>query len=95
MRCGNKKLGARPRLALREGIAFGPGKTTCCKVSAIPDRLRLPVGAWARAMPDPPPKSALLLIQQARHRVAEGLIVLAKSVLGGLHHEYSLAAAVA
>ena len=26
MRYGNKKLGARLRLALREGIAFGPGK---------------------------------------------------------------------
>ena len=28
--------------------------------------------------------------QQSRHRIREGLVVLAKSVLGGLHHEYSL-----
>jgi hypothetical protein len=27
-------------------------------------------------------------------RIGEGLVVLARSVLGGLHHEYSLAPAV-
>jgi hypothetical protein len=33
--------------------------------------------------------------QQSRHRLREGLVVLARSVLGGLRHEYSLAPAVA
>jgi putative transposase len=51
--------------------------------------------ALGASVPDPPPKSAVLLTQQARHRVAEGLVVLTKSVLGGLHHEYSLGPAVA
>jgi transposase InsO family protein len=55
-------------------------------------RPHMALGAGA---PDPPPKSAVLLTQQSRHRIAEGLAVLAKSVLGGLHHEYSLAPAVA
>jgi hypothetical protein len=46
-------------------------------------------------VPDPPSKPAALQSQQSRHRIREGLVVLAKSVLGGLHHEYSLAPAVA
>jgi putative transposase len=41
-------------------------------------------------VPDPPPKSVVYQIPQTRHRISEGLVVLAKSVLGGLHHEYSL-----
>jgi transposase InsO family protein len=51
--------------------------------------------ALGAGVPDPPPKSALLLSRQSRHWIAEGLVVLSKSVLGGLHHEYSLAPAVA
>ena len=46
-------------------------------------------------VPDPPSISAAFQTQQSRHRIGEGLVVLAKSVLGGLHHEYSLAPAVA
>jgi putative transposase len=46
-------------------------------------------------VPDPPPETAVPLAHQSRHRIPEGLAVLAKSVLGGLHHEYSLAPAVA
>ncbi len=51
--------------------------------------------ALGAGIPDPPPKSAALLTQQSRHRIAEDLVVLARSVLGGLHHEYSFAPAVA
>jgi hypothetical protein len=51
--------------------------------------------ALGAGVPDPPPKSAALVTQQSRHRMAEDLVVLAKPVLGGLHHEYSLAPAVA
>ena len=51
--------------------------------------------ALGPGVPDPPPKSGAFLTQQSRHRVREGLVVLAKSVLGGLHHEYSLARAIA
>jgi hypothetical protein len=32
---------------------------------------------------------------KSRHRLGEGVVVLAKSVLGGLHHEYSMAPSVA
>ena len=46
-------------------------------------------------VPDPPSTSAAFQSQQSRHRIREGLVVLAKSVLGGLHHEYSFAPAVA
>jgi hypothetical protein len=42
----------------------------------------------------PPAKAGAFQTQQSRHRIGEGLVVLAKSVLGGLHHEYSLARAI-
>jgi putative transposase len=44
---------------------------------------------------DPPRKAAALPTRQTPNRVREGLVVLAKSVLGGLHHEYSVAPAIA
>ena len=50
--------------------------------------------ALGPGVPDPPRRSAVLGSQQSRHRIGEGLVVLAKSVLGGLHHEYSLAPVV-
>ena len=50
--------------------------------------------ALGPGVPDPPRKSAVLWPQQSRHRIGEGLVVLARSVLGGLHHEYSLAPVV-
>jgi transposase InsO family protein len=46
--------------------------------------------ALAPGVPAPPP-TVVSEIPQPRHRIGEGLVVLAKSVLGGLHHEYSLA----
>ncbi|MET0164580.1 MAG: integrase core domain-containing protein [Vicinamibacterales bacterium] len=42
-------------------------------------------------VPDPPSKSAMLPPQLSRYRIRERLVVLSKSVLGGLHHEYSFA----
>jgi transposase InsO family protein len=50
--------------------------------------------ALGPGVPDPPPKPVVPQIAQTRHRIGEGLVVLVKSVLGGLHHEYSLAPAV-
>jgi len=46
-------------------------------------------------VPDPPAKDVPFQTQPSRHRIREGFVVLAKSVLGGVHHEYSLAPAVA
>ena len=40
-------------------------------------------------VPDPPPKTAVFHTQQSRRWIAEGLVVLSKSVLDGLHHEHS------
>jgi putative transposase len=40
-------------------------------------------------VPDPPPDAVPK--SESRHRLAAGALVLAKSILGGLHHEYSLA----
>jgi transposase InsO family protein len=51
--------------------------------------------ALGAGVPDPPPKCAVLLTQQFRHRIVDRFVVLEKSVSGGLHHEYSLAPAVA
>src|SRR6266851_1862245 len=42
-------------------------------------------------VPDPPPGAAVVQKSESRHRLAAGALVLAKSVLGGLHHEYSIA----
>jgi len=44
-------------------------------------------------VPDPPAKQACVDHQQDRHRLGDHLMVCARSVLGGLHHEYSLAPA--
>lgn len=41
---------------------------------------------------DPPQQSAVIPKLDSRHRLTAGTVVLAKSVLDGLHHEYSLTA---
>ena len=43
------------------------------------------------AVPDPPKAVLVVPKSESRHRLAAGAVVLAKSVLNGLHHEYSLA----
>jgi transposase InsO family protein len=50
-----------------------------------------PHSALGPGVPDPPRESARVATSESRHRLAAGVPVLAKSVLGGLHHEYSLA----
>ena len=42
-------------------------------------------------VPDPPHTPTQPLHRESRHRIGASLAVRAKSVLGGLHHEYSLA----
>jgi putative transposase len=42
-------------------------------------------------VPDPPRGAAVVPKSGSRHRLAAGALVLAKSVVGGLHHEYSIA----
>jgi transposase InsO family protein len=51
--------------------------------------------ALGPGVPDPPSAVAQLATQLSRHRIGERLVVHVRSVLGGLHHEYSLAAALA
>jgi transposase InsO family protein len=46
-------------------------------------------------VPDPPLGSLWVPKFQSRHQLAAGSLVLAKPILGGLHHEYSLAVAPA
>ena len=46
-------------------------------------------------VPDPRGVPRWVQHQKSRHRLGEGRVVHAESVLGGLHHEYSFAAAVA
>ncbi len=50
-----------------------------------------PHSALGSGVPDPPPKSMQVPKPESRHRLPAGALVLAKSVLAGLHHEYSLA----
>ena len=50
-----------------------------------------PHSALGPGVPDPPRESARDATSESRHRLPAGVPVLAKSVLGGLHHEYSLA----
>lgn len=47
--------------------------------------------ALGPGVPDPSAAAVRPLTQPSRHRIGEGLAVRAKSILGGLHHEYSLA----
>jgi putative transposase len=54
-----------------------------------------PHSALGPGVPDPPEKHEAILTPEPRHRLATGALVLAKSILGGLHHEYSLGAAPA
>jgi transposase InsO family protein len=50
-----------------------------------------PHSALGPGVPDPPEKSNLAAGPRARHRMPAGVLVRAKPVLGGLHHEYSFA----
>src|SRR5258705_10355757 len=46
-------------------------------------------------VPDPPKVASEIPNSECRHRLAAGGVGVTKSVLGGLHHEYSLAPGVA
>lgn len=52
-----------------------------------------PHSALGPGVPDPPQPAAVLPKSKSRHRLAAGAFVRVKSVLSGLHHEYSLATA--
>jgi len=47
------------------------------------------------AVPDPPNGSATMQKRVSRHRLEEGVVVLSRSVLNGLHHEYLIASVTA
>jgi transposase InsO family protein len=46
--------------------------------------------ALGPGVPDPPATPMLASKKNSRHRLGERLVVRARSVLGGLRHEYSL-----
>ena len=52
-----------------------------------------PHSALGPAVPGPPQEVAKVPKSESRHRLAAGVLVRVRSVLGGLHHEYSLAVA--
>jgi putative transposase len=54
-----------------------------------------PHSALGPGVPDPPAELVLVPKSESRHRLAAGAIVLARSVLAGLHHEYSRVTALA
>ena len=49
-----------------------------------------PHSALGPGVPDPPEKHAFIPKREDRHRLAADALVLVKSILSGLHHEYSL-----
>ena len=49
-----------------------------------------PHSALGPGVPDPPKNQEVIPKLESRHRLAADALVLVKSVLGGLHHEYSL-----
>jgi putative transposase len=53
-----------------------------------------PHSSLGPGVPDPPGILAMVQKVKSRHRLGEGVAVLAKSVLGGLHHEYSTAPSI-
>jgi len=52
-----------------------------------------PHSALGPGVPDPPQPTAVFPKPKPRHRLAAGALEHVRSVLGGLHHEYSLVAA--
>jgi putative transposase len=54
-----------------------------------------PHSALGPGVPGPPREAARVSNLESRHQLAAAAIVLAKSVLGGLHHEYRIAVAPA
>jgi transposase InsO family protein len=70
---------AHLRAILKEWVAHYSGGR--CHVSLGP------------GVPDPPSELPVRPKSETRHRLAAGSLVLAKSILGGLHHEYSLVSA--
>ena len=58
--------------------------------------LRRPHSSLGPGVPGPPSTTAVIVRQSNfRHRLGEGAAVRSKSVLGGLHHQYSVAHTVA
>src|ERR1700674_4206387 len=51
--------------------------------------------ALGPGVPDPPPAIVPPSAQLFRHWIGERLVVRTKSILGGLHHEYSFAPSLA
>jgi hypothetical protein len=51
---------------------------------------RRPHSALGPGVPDPPEEPVRARKPESRHRLAAGTLVLAQSVLAGLHHEYLL-----
>jgi len=51
--------------------------------------------ALGPGVPDPPVGAVLATNQKSRHRLGASTLVCARSVLGGMHHEHSLAPALA
>jgi putative transposase len=54
-----------------------------------------PHSSLGPGVPEPTKVLASVRNSEARHRLGEGVLVLSKSVLGGLHHEYSCAPTIA
>ena len=54
-----------------------------------------PHSSLGPGVPDPPKESVVALKSESRHRLVTDVLVRVRSILGGLHHEYSLAVAPA
>ena len=64
-----------------------------CLIVELYNRGR-PHGSLGPGVPDPPAILGTVRKLESRHRLGKGVVVLAKSVLRGLHHEYSMASSL-
>jgi len=90
-----------------EKVAHGANRTMTTSARKAAPRRRIPSYcefathrarphmALGPGVPDPPPAATRPSTQLSRHQIGGRLVLRVKSILGGLHHEYSLAPALA
>jgi len=95
VRCGRRSDKSAPSGRTMDAIGKGSRASQCygCLIAELYNRGR-PHAALGPGVPDPPPERRRIPRPESRHRLPAGAFVLAKSVLGGLHHEYFFEAAV-
>jgi hypothetical protein len=80
---------------MSSGIAGVLNATMTARYFASVYNVARPHMALGPGVPDPPAGLVTPANERSRHELGERAVVCARPVLGGLHHEYSLAPALA